>query len=71
MFGKEDAVRPLVKYLRSNDAAVHRSTAKALHQLSRDPDNCIAMHEVGVVKVLMTQSGRVVISATHAYILLT
>ena len=50
-FGQEGAVAPLVKYLKSSDAAVHRSTARALHQLSKDPDNCITMHEAGVVKV--------------------
>ena len=50
-FGQENAVAPLVKYLRSKDKEVHRSTARALHQLSKDPDNCITMHEAGVVKV--------------------
>lgn len=56
-FGREDAVRPLVKYFRSANTDVHGSTAKALHQLSRDPDNCIAMHEVGVVKPLLELIG--------------
>ncbi len=42
---------PLVKYLKSGDQVVHRSTARALYQLSKDPDNCITMHEAGVVKV--------------------
>ena len=50
-FGREGAVAPLVGYLRSQDTEVHRSTAQALYQLSRDPDNCITMHENGVVKV--------------------
>ena len=49
---------PLVKYLKSQDAAVHRSTARALHQLSKDPDNCITMHEAGVVKVSDTHGSR-------------
>lgn len=35
-FGNAGAVAPLVKYLRSDDADVHRSTAKALFQLSSD-----------------------------------
>ena len=30
---------------------MHTSTAKALHQLSKNPENCIAMHENGVVRV--------------------
>ncbi len=50
-FGKEKAVAPLVSYLRSKDLFVHRSTARALHQLSKEPLNCIEMHEAGVVKV--------------------
>ena len=50
-FGRENAVAPLVGYLKSADGQVHRSTAQALYQLSRDPDNCITLHENGVVKV--------------------
>jgi len=50
-FGNEGSVKPLVGYLASKDPIVHRSTARALHQLSRDPDNCISMHTSGVVKV--------------------
>ena len=38
-------------YLKSKNPDVHRATARALHQLSRDPDNCISMHNSGVVKV--------------------
>ena len=50
-FGQADAVAPLVRYLKSKNLDVHRSTARALYQLSRDPDNCIVMHSSGVVKV--------------------
>lgn len=50
-FGEAGAVAPLVRYLRSDSASVHRATAQALFQLSKDPDNCITMHENGVVKV--------------------
>ncbi|KAE8746374.1 hypothetical protein FOCC_FOCC006869 [Frankliniella occidentalis] len=46
-FGALDAVRPLVSYLESNNKAVHRTTALALHQLSTDPYNCITMHHAG------------------------
>ncbi|CAG5117257.1 unnamed protein product, partial [Candidula unifasciata] len=49
-FGKERAVAPLVRYLKSKDENVHRSTARALFQLSKNPENCITMHEAGVVK---------------------
>ncbi|XP_023679477.1 outer dynein arm-docking complex subunit 2 isoform X2 [Paramormyrops kingsleyae] len=49
-FGEAGAVAPLVRYLRSDNASVHRATAQALFQLSKDPDNCITMHENGVVK---------------------
>ena len=61
------------RYLKSKDPNVHRSTAKALHQLSKDPDNCITMHEAGVVKVslpalyiLATRDGSVVEHQTSA-----
>ena len=50
-FGREGAVAPLVRYLKSPDVNVHRSTARALHQLSKDADNCVTMHEAGVVTV--------------------
>ncbi|XP_038611411.1 armadillo repeat-containing protein 4 isoform X1 [Tachyglossus aculeatus] len=49
-FGETKAVAPLVRYLKSKDTAVHRATAQALFQLSEDPNNCITMHENGVVK---------------------
>lgn len=51
-FGQNFAVAPLVKYLHSTDESVHRTTACALNQLSCDPDNCITMHEAGVVQVM-------------------
>ena len=57
-FGKEDAVAPLVYYLRSSDRDVHRSTAQALFQLSKDPMNCITMHEHGVVQVCLCVCAR-------------
>lgn len=37
--------------MKSTDEDVHRSTARALFQLSKNPENCITMHEAGVVKV--------------------
>lgn len=51
LFGRHGAVAPLVKYLKSSNQDVHTSTAKALHQLSKSPENCITMHENGVVRV--------------------
>jgi len=57
VFGREDAVRYLVTYFKSDDLDVHRSTSKALHQLSKDPDNCIAMHKAGAVKPLLELVG--------------
>ncbi|KAF8561051.1 hypothetical protein P879_04693 [Paragonimus westermani] len=56
-FGRAGAVSPLVRYLHSPDPAVHRSTARALFQLSRDPGNCVAMHEAGAVKLLLQMVG--------------
>merc|ERR1711937_675602 len=52
-----EAIAPLVKYLHSDDPLVRRATARALHQLSEDPDNCNTMHMVGVVKLLMRMVG--------------
>ena len=58
--------RGFFRYLKSKDANVHRSTAKALHQLSKDPDNCITMHEAGVVKVRVQATYDVVrVQATY------
>nr|XP_021145693.1 armadillo repeat-containing protein 4 isoform X2 [Columba livia] len=56
-FGESKAVAPLVRYLKSNDPAVHRATAQALYELSEDPNNCITMHENGVVKLLLAMVG--------------
>ncbi|XP_065255939.1 outer dynein arm-docking complex subunit 2 [Emys orbicularis] len=56
-FGETKAVAPLVRYLKSNDTSVHRATAQALYQLSEDPNNCITMHENGVVKLLLGMVG--------------
>lgn len=55
-FGEAKAVAPLVGYLKSNSDEVHRATARSLYQLSRDPDNCISMHDNGVVKVTFANS---------------
>ncbi|VDQ02684.1 unnamed protein product [Trichobilharzia regenti] len=56
-FGNCGAVTPIVQFLKSSDPNVHRSTAKALFQLSRDPNNCVAMHQAGVVKYLLQMVG--------------
>lgn len=50
-FGEAGAVASLVRYLKSKERPVHQSAAMALYQLSKDPNNCITMHEKGVVKV--------------------
>lgn len=52
-FGQQGAVAPLVGYLRSKNAEVQRSTARALYELSFDPDNCITMHNAGAVALLL------------------
>ncbi|NP_001072494.1 armadillo repeat-containing protein 4 [Xenopus tropicalis] len=56
-FGESKAVAPLVHYLKSSDPLVHRATAQALYQLSEDANNCITMHENGVVKLLIDMVG--------------
>lgn len=50
-FGEAGAVAPLVRNLKSKEGSVQRSTAMALYQLSRNPNNCITMHEKEVVQV--------------------
>jgi len=52
-FGTAGAVAPLVKYLKSNDTRVHKTTVRALYQLSMHPENCIIMHEQGVVRLML------------------
>jgi len=56
-FGEHKSVNPLVGYLKSTSLDVHRSTAIALHQLSKFPGNCITMHESGVVQYLLKMVG--------------
>uniref|UniRef100_A0A0K8W687 Armadillo repeat-containing protein 4 n=1 Tax=Bactrocera latifrons TaxID=174628 RepID=A0A0K8W687_BACLA len=51
--GRLRTVTPIVSYLTSNDPAVHRTTAMALEKLSMDPQNCIIMHQSGVVPFLL------------------
>ena len=47
----------MVQYLKSSDVLVHRATARALFELSKDPDNCITMHENNAVKLLVEMVG--------------
>ena len=60
-FGQEGAVAPLVKYLKSTDEMVHRSTARSLYQLSKNPENCITMHDAGVVQVSVVRGSNSVL----------
>ena len=48
---------PLVSYLTTSDLEVHRSTSVALFQLSKDPWNCVTMHQNGVVPHLLRLIG--------------
>ncbi|XP_040583348.1 outer dynein arm-docking complex subunit 2 [Lepeophtheirus salmonis] len=57
LFGQAGAVAPLVNYLTSSDVNVHRSTSIALYQLSKDPWNCVTMHQNGVVPHLLRLIG--------------
>ncbi|XP_037078270.1 armadillo repeat-containing protein 4-like isoform X2 [Pollicipes pollicipes] len=56
-FGKQKAVAPLVRYLASKDAQVHRPSALALFQLSKEPRNCITLHENQAVSPLLAMCG--------------
>ena len=58
MFGKSGAVAPLVSYLQSSDLNVHITTTLALFQLSKDPWNCVTMHQHGVVTHLLRLIGK-------------
>ena len=58
LFGQSGAVAPLVAYLTTNDLEVHRSTSVALYQLSKDPWNCVTMHQNGVVPHLLRLIGK-------------
>ena len=57
-FGAAGAVAPLVSYLTSEDLEVHRTTSVALYQLSKDPWNCVTMHQHGVVSHLLRLIGK-------------
>ena len=57
LFGQSGAVAPLVSYLTTSDLEVHRSTSVALFQLSKDPWNCVTMHQNGVVPHLLRLIG--------------
>ncbi|NXM34858.1 ARMC4 protein, partial [Oxyruncus cristatus] len=56
-FGEYKAVGPLVRYMKANDPSVQRAAALALYQLSEEANNCITMHEDGVVKLLLVMVG--------------
>ena len=58
LFGKSGAVAPLVAYLQSSDLNVHITTTLALFQLSKDPWNCVTMHQHGVVTHLLRLIGK-------------
>ena len=61
LFGKSGAVAPLVSYLQSSDLNVHITTTLALFQLSKDPWNCVTMHQYGVVTHLLRLIGKIYI----------
>ncbi len=58
-------MEPLVHYLQSPDPDVHCSTARALYELSRYPENCIAMHRAGAVQYLLDMVGSKVYLSLH------
>ncbi|EDS32882.1 armadillo repeat-containing protein 4 [Culex quinquefasciatus] len=55
--GRLRTVTPIVGYMVSNNPRVHRTTAMALQKLSEDPQNCITMHQSGVVPFLLETVG--------------
>ncbi|XP_055299330.1 armadillo repeat-containing protein gudu [Sitodiplosis mosellana] len=55
--GRLKIVAPIVGYMVSKNPRVHRTTAMALQRLSVDPQNCITMHQSGVVPFLLETVG--------------
>lgn len=55
--GRMRCVTPIVGYMVSSNPRVHRTTAMALQKLSEDPQNCITMHQSGVVPFLLDTVG--------------
>lgn len=55
--GRLGTVTPIVGYMVSNSQRVHRTTAMALQKLSEDPQNCVTMHQSGVVPFLLETVG--------------
>lgn len=55
--GRLRTVAPIVGYMVSKNPKVHRTTAMALQKLSVDPQNCITMHQSGVVPFLLETVG--------------
>ena len=51
--------------LASNDIEVHRTTSQALFQLSKDPWNCVTMHQHGVVGHLLRLIGKYFLSTIY------
>lgn len=56
-FGAAKAVGPLAQFLKSTNKNVHRATTTALNQLSQNNNNCVQMHEFGVVTLLLDLIG--------------
>ena len=68
-FGQSGAVGPLVTYLNSSsDLEVRQNTTLALYQLSKDPWNCVTMHQSGVVLHLLRLIGNTLSTNTfHSF----
>ncbi len=60
-----------MSYLTTNDLEVHRSTSVALFQLSKDPWNCVTMHQNGVVPHLLRYFALIVKNSKYKYFLMS
>jgi len=56
-FGARGVVKPLVKYLKSQETFVYKAAAMALFHLSQEPENCVVMHENQVKQWLVNMVG--------------
>ena len=51
--GEAGGVKPLIKYLLSNNVDLRRAAAKALNQVSSDRENCMTLHKNGAIPLLL------------------
>ncbi|KAF7415190.1 hypothetical protein HZH68_003679 [Vespula germanica] len=56
-FGKLRTVAPLVGYMNSKNKSVLKGVCIAMYHLSKDPINCVTMHNCGIIKHMLRLIG--------------